>query len=90
MLANQALNRKLVVTEWPAEGKRENIEGGMEFIEFTDEIKALLKKAAMEEVVPAWVDRVGGPTSDAVKLYNDLVAPILGVTIDANGQAVRN
>jgi TRAP-type C4-dicarboxylate transport system substrate-binding protein len=46
------LNRKLVVNEWVTEGVDENVAGGMEYIEFTPEIKAALKKASMEQVVP--------------------------------------
>ena len=60
----------------------------MEYIEFSPEIKAALKKASMEQVVPNWVERVGGADSDAVKMFNEYVSPLLGISIDANGQAV--
>ena len=54
------------------------------------EIKAALRKAAIEKVVPNWVDRVGGADTDAVRMYNTYVAPLLGVSIDSNGKAVEN
>ena len=84
------INRALVTDDWVKEGLDDNIGGGMEYIEFTPEIKAALKKAAMEKVVPNWVDRVGGPDSDAVAMYNTYVAPLLGISIDSNGNAVEN
>jgi len=84
------LNRKLVVDEWVKEGVDENVAGGMEYIEFTPEIKAALRVAAIEKVVPNWVERVGGADTDAVRMYNQYVAPLLGVSIDANGNAVEN
>ena len=87
---NQANNRELVQTVWPDEGKNENIAGGMEFMEFTDEVKATLKAASVELVVPNWVDRTGGPNSEAVQMFNTYVSPILGVNIDASGKAVPN
>ena len=89
-IKHQAINRALVTDDWVKEGLEENVAGGMEYIEFTPEIKAALKKAAMEQVVPKWVERVGGPDADAVKMYNTYVAPLLGVSIDSNGQAVEN
>lgn len=84
------LNRKLVVDEWVKEGVDENVAGGMEYIEFTPEIKAALRTAAIDKVVPNWVERVGGADTPAVKMYNQYVAPLLGVSIDANGNAVEN
>jgi len=83
-------NRELVTDEWVKEGVDENVAGGMEYIEFTPEIKAALRKAAIEKVVPNWVERVGGADTPAVQMYNQYVAPLLGVSIDANGNAVEN
>ena len=84
------LNRTLVTDEWVKEGVDENVAGGMEYIEFTPEIKDALRKAAIEKVVPNWVERVGGADTPAVQMYNQYVAPLLGVSIDANGNAVEN
>jgi hypothetical protein len=57
----------------------------MEYLEFSSEIKAALKKASMEQVVPNWVDRVGGADTPAVAMFNTHVAPVLGVLIDSEG-----
>ena len=80
----------MVVDVWDPEGVEANIAGGMEYLEFTPELKAALKQASIDVVVPNWVDRNGGPDSNAVKMFNYLVAPLLGVSIDANGKAVVN
>jgi TRAP-type C4-dicarboxylate transport system substrate-binding protein len=85
--ANAAQNRELVVGDWAQKGIGENEAGGMEYLEFSSEIKAALKKASMEQVVPNWVDRVGGADTPAVAMFNTHVAPVLGVLIDSEGNA---
>ncbi|MCH8801891.1 MAG: TRAP transporter substrate-binding protein DctP [Chloroflexi bacterium] len=87
---HQELNRRLVEDVWDPAGIAENIAGGMEYIEFTPELVAALRQASIDVVIPNWVNRNGGPTSDAVKMFNDFVSPIIGVTIDANGKATAN
>lgn len=86
----QEENRRLVVDVWDPKGIEDNVAGGMEYVEFTPALKAALKQASIDVVVPNWVDRNGGPDSNAVKMFNDLVGPIIGVSIDANGNAVVN
>ena len=81
-------NRRLVVDVWDPKGIEDNVAGGMEYVEFTPALKDALRQASIDVVVPNWVDRNGGPNSEAVKMFNELVAPILGVSIDANGKAV--
>ena len=83
-------NRRLVVDVWDPKGIEDNVAGGMEYVEFTPALKAALRQASLDVVVPNWVNRNGGPDSAAVKMFNDLVGPIIGVSIDANGQAVVN
>ena len=89
-LAHQVENRRLVENVWDPAGIKDNVDGGMEFIEFTPELKTALKQASIDVVIPNWVERTGGPNSDAVKMFNDFVSPIIGVTIDSNGKAVEN
>jgi TRAP-type C4-dicarboxylate transport system substrate-binding protein len=89
-LAHQAENRRLMEDVWDPLGITENVAGGMEFVEFSQELKDALKQAAIDVVIPNWVDRNGGPGSEAVTMFNDLVGPIVGVTIDANGKAIAN
>ena len=87
-LKHQEANRRLL-DDWTKEGIDENVARGMEYIEFTPEVKDALRQAAMDKMIPAWVIHAGGPDSDAVKMFNTYVAPILGISIDANGRAVE-
>ena len=59
----------------------------MEYIPFTPELKEGIRKAALERIVPNWAKRAGGPDSDAVRLFNEKVAPIVGVKILPDGTA---
>ena len=89
-MAHQAENRRLVEDVWDPLGITENVAGGMEFVEFSQELKDALLQASINVVIPNWVDRNGGPGSEAVTMFNDLVGPIVGVTIDSNGKASEN
>ena len=80
-------NRRLVTTEWSIKGVDENVAAGMEYIEFTPELKDALRQASLTKVLPNWVERTGGPDSEAVRIYNEKVAPILKVRVNAEGQA---
>jgi len=89
-MIHQAQNRRLMEDVWDPLGITENVAGGMEFVEFSQELKDALKQASIDVVIPNWVDRNGGPGSEAVTMFNDLVGPIVGVTIDANGKAIAD
>ena len=81
------LNRQLLFEHFAPTAVEENILEGMQLVEFTDEMKTAQKRSAIENVVPGWVERVGGPTSEAAIIFNDLVAPIVGVQINDDGSA---
>lgn len=84
---HQRTSREWVETVWAEEGIRENTEGGMEYIEFNQEVKDALFQAGRNNVLPKWVERTGGPNSEAVQIYNEKAAPIIGVRVGADGQA---
>ena len=84
---HQRTSREWVETVWADEGIRENSEGGMEYIEFSQEVKDALFQAGRNNVLPKWVERTGGPNSEAVRIYNEKAAPIIGVRVGADGQA---
>ena len=69
------------VYEWDNEAVGQNIAEGMVYNEFSSEMQSVLKDAAINDVLPKWIDRAGGPESEAGELYNSLVAPIAGVVI---------
>ena len=62
----------------------------MEHIPFSQALKDAQKQAAIDVVIPNWVNRTGGPDSEAVKMFNEFVGPIIGVTINSDGKAIVN
>ena len=66
-------------------GLQKNIDAGLEYIEFGPEMRELSDNAVITEVVPNWVDRVGGPDAPFVGVFNRAIAPIVGITIEADG-----
>ena len=81
------LNRQLLFEHFAPNAIAENVKEGMTEVEFTEEMKAAQRKSAIENVVPGWVDRVGGPTSEAAIIFNEVVAPIVKVQINTDGTA---
>ena len=81
------LNRQLLFEHFAPTAVAQNIEEGMQLVEFTDEMKAAQRNSAIENVVPGWVERVGGPTSEAATIFNEVVAPIVKVRINDDGTA---
>jgi len=82
-----AKNPYAIALVWAQEGIDENTAGGMEYVEFTDEVQEALYQAGRNNVLPKWVERTGGPDSEAVRIYNEKAAPIVGVRVGADGQA---
>ncbi len=74
---------------WDEESVGQNIAEGMVYSEFSPEMHTILKDAAVNEVLPKWIERAGGPESEAGLLYNSLIAPISGVVINPDGTASR-
>ena len=66
-------------------GLQKNIDAGLEYIEFGPEMRALSDNAVITEVVPNWVDRVGGPDAHFVEVFNQNIAPVVGITVEADG-----
>ncbi|MYC33683.1 MAG: hypothetical protein F4X64_10960 [Chloroflexi bacterium] len=59
----------------------------MEYHDFPDDVKAQMRVTALETIIPNWVGRAGGPSSEGVQIFNDKVGPIVGVTINPDGTA---
>ena len=70
-------------------GLQKNIDAGLEYIEFGPEMRALSDTAVLTEVVPNWVDRVGGPDAPFVEVFNRAISPIVGITIEADGTIIK-
>ena len=74
---------------WDEESVGQNIDEGIIYSEFSPQMHQILKDAAVNEVLPKWIERAGGPDSEAGRLYNDLIAPISGVVVNPDGTATR-
>jgi hypothetical protein len=59
-------------------------------VEFSEELSAhSFNVAALQHVVPAWINRVGGADHPAVKIFNDKIGPLVGVRIEADGSVTN-
>ncbi len=81
------LNRQLLFEHFAPTAIAQNVEEGMALVPFTPEMQAAQKQSAIENVVPGWVERVGGAGSEAAIIFNDVVAPIVKVRINPDGTA---
>ena len=81
------LAKKTLIEEWNVISVDANVESGMIHKPFSDEVQARMRQVALTVILPNWVERTGGPNSDAVTLYNDKVAAIIGVAINPDGTA---
>ena len=72
-------------------GLQRNIDAGLEFVPFSDEMTHhSLNVAVMEHVVPAWVNRVGDTRHPIIAdSFNNKVGPIVGLRIRADGTVVK-
>ena len=69
-------------------GIPKNVSAGLEFVPFSAETRRhSFQVAVMQHVIPNWVERVGGPHSSTVRLFNDKVGPIVGLRIRSDGSA---
>ena len=67
-------------------GLLNNTLAGLEFVEFSDELKKhSFEVAVMQHVIPAWVRKVGGSDAPMVKVFNEKVSPIVGLYIEDDG-----
>ena len=73
---------------WNATGLQKNIEAGMEYIPWNDEMHNFIRnEIVLGRMLPNWVKRVGGYGTDEVRLFNEKFGPIAGVVIHPSGAA---
>ena len=58
---------------------------GMTHIEMSPDLRRLAREAAFSTVLPNWITRSGGRNSEAAKIYNDKVVPILNHAATSQG-----
>ena len=79
------LNRHLVLLSTELEAVDHSIGNGVRYAPFSDRVQERMRKSAIENVVPRWVERIGGPDSEAARLFNRVVSPIVDVKINDDG-----
>ena len=80
-------NRHLALIAVEPEAVDNSVRNGMRYAEFSYRIQDAMRQWAIEHALPRWVERAGGPHSDAVHLFNEYVYPIVGVYINPDGSA---
>ncbi len=75
----------LAIGEWEREAIAENVEGGMIHSQLSPEIHEAMFQANLNSVLPRWVERTGGSHSEAVRIFNEIIGPIIDVQIYADG-----
>lgn len=83
----EAENLRLLKEQWDPDGINLNVEEGMEYSDFPDDVKAKMRDTALDLIIPNWVERAGGPSSEGVQIFNEKVGPIVGVVINSDGTA---
>jgi hypothetical protein len=66
-----------------------NVDAGLELRDWLDEVKPVLKETSINIILPNWVQRTGGTDSEAVKIFNEKVAPVIRVRVKADGSAEK-
>ena len=70
-------------------GLLKNVEiGGMEYTEFSPELRAQSDKAVIEGVIPNWAGRVG-LDSPWIGVFNEKFSPIVGYYIQEDGTVIK-
>ncbi len=70
-------------------GLLKNVEkGGMEYSEFSPELRAQSDKAVIEAVIPNWAGRVG-LDSPWIGVFNEKMGPVVGYRIEPDGSVTK-
>ncbi len=81
--AKMELENLRLAAVWAETGVKVNVEAGMEFIPYDDDMnKFIFEEVALGRVLPRWIKRVDQSDID---LFNNKVAPYAGVRIEADG-----
>ncbi len=71
-------------------GLERNINAGLEFVEFSPEIRQQSFRVTRNNVITGWLQRLGYPgrNQDTVDVFNSKIGPIVGLRIEPNGTVV--
>ena len=79
--------RDSAVVDWEPQAVDGNTAGGMVHAELPPEIHEAMFQANLDSVLPRWVERAGGHHSEAVRIFNEIIGPIIDVHINPDGLA---
>ena len=85
---HEELTRQRALGVWFKDGVTRNLDAGMKWLELSPQVKEFMRQAAIDQMLPNWVRRAGGPGSPAVQVFAQKVAPIVGVRMRPDGTAV--
>ena len=80
-------NRHLALVAVEPEAVDNNISNGMRYAEFSYWIQDAMRQSSIDNVIPRWVELAGGPHSEAVRVFNEYVLPIVKVRVNSDGSA---
>ena len=75
----------LAINHWEPEAIIGNTAGGMSHSPLSPEIHEAMFRANLSNVLPRWTERAGGPCSEPVRIFNEIIGPIIDVQIYADG-----
>ena len=70
-------------------GTQNNIDAGLEFVEFSPELRARSNATIIESMVPNWVKRIGGADHPVVNVFNEKVGSRVGMRIEPDGSVIK-
>jgi TRAP-type C4-dicarboxylate transport system substrate-binding protein len=70
-------------------GTQNNIDAGLEYVEFSEELRIQSNATIIDRMVPNWVDRIGGGDAPVIKIFNDELGPRVGMRIEPDGSVVK-
>ncbi len=75
----------LAAEEWEFDGIIGSIIVGMYHSTLSPEVHDAIFQANLDSVLPRWLERAGGPHSEAVRIFNEIIGPIIDVQIYEDG-----
>lgn len=66
-----------------------SIQQGLEFVEFSPEVRSRSDDVLIERVVPNWVKSVGGGEEPVVAIFNEHIGARIGMKIEPDGSVIK-
>ena len=84
--ARHELEAMRVTPAWNEVWVDRNVEAGLTFQPFNEELMTRMKNVAvMEQVIPGFINRMGGGDAEIIQPFNEKVAHLVGLRINQDG-----